>query len=103
MPEALARGLSTTPDKGSNLVVRLSFFGSTTNEPVIAGLIRRFAIDVNIISGNIDHLQETPYGTLLIELSGKPEDIQSALRYLQARELQTEVIGYVTRHDSAVG
>ncbi|SMD14777.1 methionine ABC transporter ATP-binding protein [Sporomusa malonica] len=103
LPEALAEVLSETPVAGGNLVVRLSFFGAATNEPVIAGLIRRFAIDVNIISGNIDHLQDTPYGTLLIELSGAQDDIQNALNYLQAIDLETEVIGYVARHAYAAG
>jgi len=103
VPDTLAALLSNAPVAGGNLVMRLSFFGDATNEPVIAGLIRRFAVDVNIISGNIDHLQDTPYGTLLIELSGKDEDIQNALIYLQDLDLRTEVIGYVARHAHAAG
>ncbi len=103
LPDVLTAALSEQPEPGSNVVIRLSFFGAATNEPVIAGLIRRFAVDVNIISGNIDHLQDIPYGTLLIELSGKPEDVQNALNYLQARDLGTEVIGYVARHAYAAG
>jgi D-methionine transport system ATP-binding protein len=98
VPDALVKALSAAPIAGGNLVLRLSFFGESTNEPVIAGLIRHFAVDVNIISGNIDHLQDIPYGTLLIELSGKDEDIQNALNYLQDQDLKTEVIGYVARH-----
>jgi D-methionine transport system ATP-binding protein len=101
VPDTLTELLSDTPITGGNLVLRLSFFGESTNEPVIAGLIRRFAVDVNIISGNIDHLQDIPYGTLLIEISGKDEDIQNALNYLQAQDLKTEVIGYVARHAHA--
>lgn len=103
VPDVLTAALSAQPEPGSNVVIRLSFFGASTNEPVIAGLIRRFAVDVNIISGNIDHLQDIPYGTLLIELSGNPEDVQNALNYLQARDLGTEVIGYVARHAYAAG
>lgn len=103
VPDTLVALLSDVPVAGGNLVVRLSFFGDTTNEPVIAGLIRRFAVDVNIISANIDHLQDTPYGTLLIELSGKDEDIQNALIYLQDLDLRTEVIGYVARHAHVAG
>jgi D-methionine transport system ATP-binding protein len=103
LPEGLAATLSTQPVTGGNVVVRLSFFGAATQEPVIAGLIRRFAVDANIISGNIDHLQDIPYGTLLIELSGKSEDVQNALNYLHARDLEIEVIGYVARYDSAAG
>ena len=103
VPDVLTAALSEQPEPGSNVVIRLSFFGASTNEPVIAGLIRRFAVDVNIIAGNIDHLQDIPYGTLLIELSGNPEDVQNALNYLQARDLGTEVIGYVARHAYAAG
>jgi D-methionine transport system ATP-binding protein len=101
VPDTLTELLSDTPITGGNLVLRLSFFGESTNEPVIAGLIRRFAVDVNIISGNIDHLQDIPYGTLLIEISGEDEDIQNALHYLQDLDLKTEVIGYVARHAHA--
>lgn len=101
VPDALVASVSAEPIAGGNLVLRLSFFGETTNEPFIAGLIRHFAIDVNIISGNIDHLQDIPYGTLLIELSGTDEAIQNALNYLQVQDLKTEVIGYVARHDHA--
>ncbi|MBP2664843.1 MAG: metN 2 [Firmicutes bacterium] len=103
VPDTLAKLLSEVPIVGGNLVMRLSFFGEATNEPFIAGLIRRFAVDVNIISGNIDHLQDIPYGTLLIELSGKDEDIQNALRYMQDLDLRTEVIGYVARHAHVAG
>ena len=103
VPDVLTAALSEQPEPDSNVVIRLSFFGASTNEPVIAGLIRRFAVDVNIIAGNIDHLQDIPYGTLLIELSGNPEDVQNALNYLQARDLGTEVIGYVARHAYAAG
>lgn len=102
LPDTLVNALADEPVAGGNVVVRLTFFGAATNEPVIAGLIRRFAVDVNIISGNIDHLQDMPYGTLLIEVSGDSADIQNALHYLHALDLKTEVIGYVARHAHAV-
>ena len=84
-------------------VVRLSFIGESANEPIIAGLIRRFNIDVNILFGNIDHLKNTPFGTLTIELSGEDGAIQAALNYLNAKELGIEVIGYVARNARAAG
>lgn len=90
-----------TPQPGSNLMLRLSFIGSSANEPVIAGLIRRFNVDVNILFGNIDHLKNTPFGTLLVEVSGDDAAIQSALQYLQEIELGIEVIGYVARNARA--
>ena len=89
---------SATPSPGSNLMLRLSFIGTSANEPIIAGLIRRFNVDVNILFGNIDHLKATPFGTLLVEVSGEDAAIQAALQYLQEIELGIEVIGYVARN-----
>ena len=94
---------SEKPAPGSSLVLRLSLIGESANEPVIAGLIRRFNINVNILFGNIDHLQNTPFGTLIVELSGTDSAIQDALKYIKAKKLGVEVIGYVTRHARAAG
>ncbi len=94
--------LSPTPALNSNLIVRLSFLGHSTEEPVISGMIRRFKIDASILYGNIDHIQATPFGTLIVELSGEPTALQHALSYLQTRELGIEVIGYVPRHARAI-
>lgn len=94
---------SPIPIKDSDLVVRVSFLGRTAEEPIIAALIRRCNVDVSILFGNIDHIQNTPFGTLIIEVSGDAASIQSSLQYLKARDLGVEVIGYVKRDDRATG
>lgn len=94
---------SPVPAKDSNLILRLSFIGHSAEEPIIASMIRRFNVDASILYGNIDHIQQTPFGTLIIELSGEQTGIQDALNYLQAKELGIEVIGYVGRNTRAVG
>ena len=91
---------SPEPINNGHLVLRISFMGHSTEEPIIAGLIRRFDIDISILYGNVDHIRTTPYGTLLLELSGDVEKIQEALSYLQEKQLGIEVIGYVARHDN---
>ncbi|MDU2064025.1 MAG: methionine ABC transporter ATP-binding protein [Sporomusaceae bacterium] len=88
---------------GDNLLVKLSFIGASAEEPIIASLIRRFNVDASILYGNIDHIDSTPYGTLVIELSGVKENIESALKYLQTKDLGIEVIGYVARNTSIAG
>ena len=104
IPQAFAEiDFSPVPLPGANLMLRLSFIGASANEPIIASLIRHFNVDVNILSGNIDQLKNTPFGTLLIELSGEDTALQSALNYLTARELGIEVIGYVARTARAAG
>lgn len=94
---------SPIPTADSNLILRLSFIGHSAEEPIIASMIRRFNVDASILYGNIDHIQQTPFGTLIVELSGDQAGIQNSLKYLQAKELGIEVIGYVGRNTRAVG
>ena len=96
------RIISQSAAADSNLLLRLSFLGNSAEEPVIASLIRRFNVDVNILYGNIDHIDSTPYGTLVIELSGEQTNIQEALQFLQAKDLGIEVIGYVARNSEVI-
>lgn len=93
--------MSPEPLPGSSLLVRLSFIGNSAEEPVMSGLIRNYKVEVSIIYGNVDHIKSTPYGTLVIEITGESSVIQMALDYLHERNLGIEVIGYVTRHDCA--
>jgi D-methionine transport system ATP-binding protein len=88
---------------GSSLMLRLTFLGRSAEEPVIARLIRRFNVDVNILFGNIDTIQDTLFGTLIVELSGEQAAIKTAYNYLQAHELGIEVIGYVARNHRITG
>lgn len=88
---------SPTPLPDGNLILRLSFIGHSAQEPIIASMIRLFNVDASILSGNIDHIQNTAFGTLIIELSGEQAAIEKALTYLQSRDLGIEVIGYATR------
>lgn len=80
---------------GSKAVLRLSFVGDSADEPVMSRLIRDKGVDVNILYGNVDQIQNTSYGTLIIELSGEDADIKASLDYLHNINLGVEVLGYV--------
>jgi D-methionine transport system ATP-binding protein len=75
-----------------NYVVRISFIGDCTEKPIITDMVRKYDVDANILYGNIDHLQDTPFGVLIIELSGQSENITFAIKYLKSQGLQIEVI-----------
>lgn len=87
--EAMASIRKEYPD---GQLIKLVFVGERTEQPVLAELIRRFELDVNIVQGNISHTQEGAYGTLILQLVGAKELIQEAIQYLHQQEVQTEVI-----------
>ncbi|MBQ9365068.1 MAG: methionine ABC transporter ATP-binding protein [Schwartzia sp.] len=94
--EFRGKEISSDPVAGAKLLVRLMFIGDSADEPVIAALIRNYPIDVSILSGNIDHIKDTPYGRLLIGMTGEQSAIDEAMAFLQSKDIRIEVIGYVS-------
>jgi D-methionine transport system ATP-binding protein len=75
-----------------DVLTKLSFVGGSTGEPLIAKLANTFNVQGNILFGNVEILQDTPVGTLLLVLSGTPEAIAKAVRYLQDNGVTVEII-----------
>jgi D-methionine transport system ATP-binding protein len=75
--------------------VRISFLGEVARQPIIAALIRRFDLNVNILYANLDFIKDTPFGSLIVELTGAEDSIEKSLQYLADQGLRIEVIADV--------
>ena len=84
------RQLNTDSLEGK--IVKINFFGEITAKPIISTLVKKFEVDANILYGNIDHIQDAPYGALVVELKGKNGGALDALNYLTQLGLEVEVI-----------
>lgn len=84
------------PVKGTRLL--LTFAKGSAKFPILSKLIRQFEIDINIISGNIESIQDEVVGKLLIELlpqKGLAEQMPSIhelLDILKSENVLAEVI-----------
>jgi len=76
----------------NELFIRLSYVGATTDEPLIAGLFRDFQVTANILYGNVEILQNTPVGSLLVILSGTDEQIKAATSTLADHHVEIEIL-----------
>ena len=63
-------------DAVAGRIVRLTFLGTDTYEPVLGRIARETGVDYNILSGRIDRIKDTPYGQLTVSLVGG--DVQAA-------------------------
>lgn len=63
-------------------LVELSYIGNQTNEPLIAHLYSKYQVTANILYGNVELLQETPLGSLIVTLAGETKQRKKALDYL---------------------
>ena len=82
-----------TGTPGATLVA-ISFVGEQAGQPIISQMARRFDIDVNLIEGAVERVGDTRVGRMLIELTGQPERVAGALRYLQEQGLTPEVMAH---------
>ncbi|NMA84480.1 MAG: methionine ABC transporter ATP-binding protein [Epulopiscium sp.] len=80
------------PKDFSGTLTRLTFLGEHTKKPVISQMIRSFQVDVNILSGNINKLQANNVGYLIVELTGRENEIKKALSFLQDEKVHAEVL-----------
>lgn len=99
LPEQLSH-MNVHPTKeheSDNILISLSFRGDVTNDPIIAQLIKKYNLNVSILYGSIDYIQDISFGRLLIMISGHLEDLTDALTHLSALPITSEVIGYVSR------
>lgn len=103
LPAAFRGGeVSKEPLPGAYLLLRLTFIGESADDPVLAGIIRKFPeIEVTMLFGNLDQIKSTPFGRMIIGITGPEAKIQEAIQYLRQQDLKEEVIGYVCRHDTA--
>ncbi|MDI7743693.1 methionine ABC transporter ATP-binding protein [Lysinibacillus fusiformis] len=76
-------------------IVKLTFIGNKTEQPVISQIIKDFDVEVNIVHGNITQTTSGPYGTLIVQIDGKPNQVEEAFKLLATREIQAEVIDHV--------
>lgn len=71
-------------------VVRLTFVGADTYQPLLGRIARDTGVDYNILSGRIDRIRDTPYGQLTIALSGG--DANAALAAFAAAGVHIEEV-----------
>lgn len=78
--------------KNDEKILRLFFKGEETNDPIVSRLSRTFDLDVSIIAGNIETVQNMQLGNLIIKVTGSEEKIHNAIKYLNETNLKVEVI-----------
>lgn len=78
--------------KAGDVLVKISFVGSSTGEPLITKLSTHYQVSANILFGNVEIVQETPVGTLLVALSGEHDNIEQSLLYIVESGATIEIL-----------
>nr|WP_235712409.1 ATP-binding cassette domain-containing protein [Levilactobacillus brevis] len=65
-------------------LVQLQYVGASTDAPLITELYKRFEVVSNILYGNVEILQDTPLGNLIVVMTGAPDKLAAAWQYCQS-------------------
>jgi D-methionine transport system ATP-binding protein len=95
-PESLRSQL--LPDRPANgqAVLRITFKGREASQPLISQISRKFDVDVNILSGQIELIAGHPFGTLIVSTPAPAEALKGIADQLVAGGNSVEHLGYVT-------
>lgn len=95
IPENLQELIRSQTGLGTGKLLRIFFRGETAKEPIISSLIRRFKLDVNILYANLDFIHDTPFGSLIVGLTGNEDEVPAAIAFLQEQGCRIEVLNGV--------
>ncbi|SES16912.1 methionine ABC transporter ATP-binding protein [Psychrobacillus sp. OK032] len=73
-------------------LIKLTFVGEQTEQPILSRLIKQFKLEVNIVQGNISHTKSGAFGTLILQLDGDASAIDEAIQFIHEQKVSTEVI-----------
>ncbi|HLR03280.1 MAG TPA: ATP-binding cassette domain-containing protein [Virgibacillus sp.] len=73
-------------------VFLLKFMGSSSQDPALAVITKKFDLYPNILYGNITQLKNDPFGHLLVHFDGESDQVDQAITYLRKQEIQVEEV-----------
>lgn len=73
-------------------LARITYVGESTSTPLIASLYAQFGVTTNILFGNVEILQETPIGNLIVVLNGDKHQRDKAIAYLESNQVKVDLI-----------
>ena len=73
-------------------LLRLSYAGESAYQPILSHLIRELGLDLSILHGQIDEIQEQTFGSLAVYASGEAPKIDAAVTHLRASGVQVQIV-----------
>ncbi|HOP34648.1 MAG TPA: methionine ABC transporter ATP-binding protein, partial [Defluviitoga tunisiensis] len=73
-------------------LLKIVFWGSKTHEPVLYDVAKKYDVSVNILYGKIEHLKDSPYGTMIIAINSDNSHVENFLKELSENVYKVEVL-----------
>ena len=87
-----SEALGLLPQNFAGRLLRLTYVGDVTYQPILSEIAAATPARIAILQGTIARIKDTPYGQLLVELQGEPDDIAQVLRALDQHHIHHEAL-----------
>ncbi|MFT3850175.1 MAG: ATP-binding cassette domain-containing protein [Propionivibrio sp.] len=77
----------------SGPLLRLTFLGEVTYQPVLERVATALSVHFNILEGVIGRIKDTPYGQLTVQVIGSAADVSCAEEAFSQQSIHCEVLG----------
>lgn len=78
--------------KKGSLLVQLKYAGATTDEPVLNEVYKVYGVTANILYGNLEIIEHTPVGEMVVILSGDEAVLEQACQMIRERDVRLTVL-----------
>lgn len=82
-----------TDVKENEEILRLSYTGDDSYDPVISMASKKYDITMDIINGKVDYIHNKPFGVLVVILRGEAQEREKALKYIEQNVYKLERLG----------
>ena len=74
------------------VIIKLTFVGNQSEQPLIAALIQRYQLPISILHGSINYTSEGAFGLLFLHISSSLEQIMAMRAFIENQDVEMEVI-----------
>ncbi len=97
IPRVIKEMLQTSADHDTGTLIRIAYHGESASQPIIGYLIQQYRININILQGNIETIQDQIVGVMIVEIQGDRVNVEKSISFLERNGLHVEILGYVQR------
>jgi D-methionine transport system ATP-binding protein len=85
----LTRQLAIAAPGHAGRLLQLSYSGDSAYQPILSQLIREFSVDMSILHGQVDEIQDETFGSLAVY---EPARLRGAVEHLRAGGVDVQEI-----------
>lgn len=72
------------------VLIKVVYRGAKAEEPILSDAVRRFGVDINVLHGKIEYINEQPLGVFILNIVGDEEKVEKTISYFKTRTASVE-------------